>query len=52
MTKFNIMDYAQRQKFMRQAALAVVYTAGIAALIYAQAPEDEEEEWELDSTTA
>lgn len=47
---FN-MDYAQRQKFARQIALAVVCVAGITALICAQAPEGDEE-WELDSTTA
>ena len=44
------MDYAQRQKFVRQAAAAAVYAAGVATLIYAQSPEGDEE-WEIDSTT-
>jgi len=45
------MDYAQRRKFALQIALAAVCVAGITTLIYAQAPEGDEE-WELDSTTA
>jgi hypothetical protein len=45
------MDYAQRQKFALQIALAAVCVAGITALICAQTPEGDEE-WELDSTTA
>jgi hypothetical protein len=45
------MDYAQKQKFAAQIALAAVCTVGVTALICAQTPEDDEE-WEVDSTTA
>jgi len=46
-----MMDYAQRQKFALQIALAAACVTGIMALICVQAPEGDKE-WELNSTTA